>query len=381
MNFKNVILIIALLSLCLGCVKIKSKDKKESSGMRPQSHEVPAATGQPEFEWIESDLPNQYQIKIQRSSGANVVIQTELDANGSAGSEFLFFQDDFVLGNNLKSGLRYRFQLGKMTDTGFLMISEFTAQTPVDLVVEGEWVLSDSVDKQIGRIYLAKNAKIKVLDKNLNLRAKSLFSEGAVLYAFSERDSVFPEVAGKNAGNVHITVERAKGELKFDLRGQKGGSGKTGENWLPIQAVKGSDSEGDQYIQSVDHVWNCSSLGKPPTNGADGNKGKIGGKGGRSGDNGSLSLEVEKDEGFLYSIIETPRVGGAGGKGGPGQLGGSPGKVHSQLIAAHPFVQLCKHPKVFQGTEGSIGDDGESGMPGAKGLTCVAIDEQPRKCL
>ncbi len=381
MNLKNLLFIVVLLSLCLGCVKIKSKNEKENELRQPTPAEMPEIAGQPDFAWIESELPNQYQIKIKRSGEANVVIQTEIGKDDSASSEFLFFQDDFVLGSNLKSGFSYRFQLGKMTDNGFLVINEFQTQAPVDLVIEGEWVLTESVNKEFGRIFLSKNAKIKVLDKNLNLRAKSLYSEGAVIYAFAEKELVLPEATGKNAGNVQIAVDRAQGELKFDLRGQKGGVGITGEGWSQPQAASGNNSEGDQYVKSGTQVWSCTAVGKSPTNGADGKKGKVGGKGGKSGDTGSLSLEIKKDEGFLYSFIDTPRTGGAGGKGGAGQLGGFPGKVFSQIVVAKPFVEFCKHPKVYPGLDGATGEEGETGFPGAKGLTCFAIDQQTRKCL
>lgn len=353
MKIKNILLIIVLLFLCLGCVKIKSKNEKENDYLRPSAEQAPIASGRPTFAWIESELPNQYQIRINRSGDANVVIQTEIGVDDSASSEFLFFQDEFVLGNNLKSGSSYRFQLGKMTDSGFLLLSEFTAQAPTDLVIEREWVLTESVDKEYGRIFLSKDSKIKVLDKNLVLRAKSLHSEGALIYAFSERDFALPEANGKNSGSVQINVQRAQGELKFDLRGQKGGAGKPGDSWSPIQAAAGNNSDGDQYIKAAEQIWVCSSIGKPPTNGTDGRKGKSGGKGGRSGDSGGLSLEVEKDEGFLYSLIDIPRTGGVGGKGGVGQLGGSPGKVLSKVVAGQPFVQLCKHAKTFSGSDGT----------------------------
>lgn len=256
-----------------------------------------------------------------------------------------------------------------------------------DLVIIGTVDLASlpltSLSLDIGTLFIDTDSRLITGGGTISITATNIISKNGRIETLFEDYANSPALkgyTGQSGGNITVKTNLLAGNLKFVMRGQKGGQGMDGipVTEVPPQAAPGRDSADrpacdwsgllvsppvQALIERPPHE-HCSHYcpqyarnGEPGAKGLTGNKGSTGAPGGNTG---SLSFAATKAIREQVSVELLPGAGGepgAGGPGGAGGAGGNPGAIRTEV---------CR-TDVYAGPQGPTGDAGESGAPGAAG--------------
>lgn len=246
---------------------------------------------------------------------------------------------------------------------------------------------------QLGIIYFTADSHLITEGQFYDIDADYLVADKGTIETFTAdvADQAAPlGVAGKNGGYISLKLKKATGHLAFKMRGTRGGQGMKGPAQIQNPEVGPTgDSErmGERRVcePSVKRqapadvafpVREChvetaclrgATAGKQGPQGLKGNPGNPGLQGGTTG---KLTLEVENNQMFNYSVERFKGAGGIGGESGEGGAGGRGG----------PQAEAHFCPRESSGT-GPQGPDGVKGDPGSRGdygvedQVCVRISK------
>lgn len=264
-------------------------------------------------EFVGEPEPNQYQILLKwapfegtvRVVSGGKVLDIVPGPNGG------FTQ------SNAPGGKRVTYEVSFLRDGGSKFITRsLNVQVPQDVVVKGSLELYENQVIEGDRVFIMKNSTITTFDKNLEIRAKELISYGGVINNYPMDAKASFGKNGRSGGTVNITADKASGQLSVVLRGEAGGTGKSG--------VKSN-----ALIES--------SPACPGTSGGNG------------GNAGSLSVSFKDGRGLNVSVENIP--------GAPGKAG-----VRGDAFPSSPLNESVRPPCDFQGQNGIDGKSGTSGL-------------------
>lgn len=262
---------------------------------------------------------------------------------------------------------------------------KISKRCPTDYTVKGDVKLSNLPRLIDGRLFFENKSVLEVDNQSIVLKElQGLIINGDARLLVKSRDNNNAVVIDDLNQNpiVLIKTRLAKGVLQVDLVGQDGKDGTSGYIKQQSEDYKklledNKPKVGEAGDISVYGVFNRkkskngngeiteSKCLSNPTNGHDGEQGKIAGLDGDPGQNGGSTFPVsfladEVDRDFQLHIFISPGEPGRGGEGGSGQsgaVGGPPG--------LNPQNQCPKNAE--QGKPGKSAPDGSKGADGKPG--------------
>ncbi len=334
-------------------------------------------------EVLSTETANKYKVLLRWGSfGAQHI---ELRRWSQEGEHFIKLHagqtqyiDDLV-----QPGVEYSYYIG-IRDAGvFVGLVEATKiKVAKDLVLQGVNTLESLIAqgkatpngelKEYRRIYFQDKAVLTSRDKSLSIHADEIYSDDALITGFQETDEAPLGKAGRQGGNISIValkvlpLKLARGRLRIEARGERGGKGLAGKNGAPgPQGSLGQDAiEGTKYrgakTGNDEGVQYCV---RHATAGSGGGVGEVGSKGEQGyvgGNSGLLAVSISNTEqaDILLDVIGgLGGRGGDGGKGGPGGVGAEGGQNHGTCGAG----RAPRGPNANQAANGETGPDGISG--------------------
>jgi len=320
-------LIISLFSLS-ACVKISDAADEEVLN----ANQVLFA---PQIYSLEE--PNRYKVVFPIENDVQVVHRFIKDDEANLVSIPLKLKDRLLTDDQVQPGQTYVYEAGFQKEGHFELVHSFQIKVPQDLVVSEEMILQkDETWVGYNRIFLTATGVITTQGFNLVVAAKEMISQNGLLRTFPLGAKALAGQQGLHGGNVKLDLESAKGNLKVHLRGQHGGDGQKGEDFLivglPVPDVAGA-------------------VGKP------GVKGKPGMPGGNGGNSGRLQVTIKNSHQLNLLPLWEPGQGGSGGEGGTGQQ-------------PYPPADIIRGPS---------GDRGVNGQQGQRDAICL-IDPAGPQC-
>jgi hypothetical protein len=326
------IFMVILLGVSLsGCVKISDiEGSPEADAVKVANSPGVSVTALPE--------PNHYQVHLPAAGEATIFRRSSVGTGAIDSFEFIpmTLLGDLFIDSSVVAGRGYIYQLGKMRDLKFEVVSEYQVQVPEDLVIEGSVVLGAHTQwTTYHRIFLEPGSVLTSMGFDLQVKATELIARGGLIQSFPENLKALQGLRGRSGGSLNLEFDSAQGELAIFLRGENGGDGGAGEAFEAGKIHSQSCYSGTDFNP-------------------DGDFGRNGQDGGMGGSSGKLKLFIKQNHDFVPHVFKQPGLGGAGGRGGPGQKGGLRG-----IQSSSKFGTKCE---VIQ-----QGKDGPDGMPGAHG--------------
>ena len=197
-----------------------------------------------------------------------------------------------------------------------------TVDVPKDIELDGPIHLEKNTQFEAARIFLGKDLTLYTFDKNLNLTAKEIISEGGTLANFPAATKAPRETGGRFGGNIQIVARHGKGPLKIILNGEDGGDGKHGVITFP---------------------------GVHP--------GCAGTNGARGGNSGSLNVLIEDGQDLVLDLNRVEGQAGAGGRRG--------------FLHYTATIEEAVHPPCRADSAEAV-----NGAPGSLGSVCVKLSTE-----
>lgn len=192
---------------------------------------------------------------------------------------------------------------------------------PQDKVWDGNVGILLPTSLHVGRLFFRKDAVIEIGERNLEIIADEIISEGAVIQNFEPGRMGSKKSAGRNGGHIRVLAAKASGRLEIRTSGENG-------------------------VDGI-HGWPTPSGGCPGTNGMNG------------GSSGSIFVQIAEPRGFQLVRSSTP---GAGGR-------------HGRQGGAYAGIEEAVYPPCDP--SGSQRFDGVSGQPG---MICVQFGSEDLAC-
>lgn len=268
--FINVCIAIGLLSS--GCVEVSDKNKNGTSaavGGEQEPAQEPAhkpvdeegSKGQiiprnekASFKIVNSEVPNSYKINFAVPIDANAIIKSGGDLSSKQkiyiGTEVVEYTDSEV-----KPGLKYVYEFGKLdlVSAEFVQRDRLEVKVPKDLLISSDIGLKERTDwTQYQRVYLMNRSVITTNGNDLNINATELISENAKVQTFSHNQKASIDNDGRSGGQITLVVEKATGNITFEMRGENGGDGKQERGYI----------KGPPVEISVDQIYLIAKNGK-----------------------------------------------------------------------------------------------------------------------
>ncbi len=304
-----------ILSVSLAaCIKVTDKASDAHSYFSPQNQ----ASEQLE-PIIQGGDPHQYKVLIPYQDQVHLVRRTSL----SDGADFTYLNprsdEAGFIDSSVIAGQSYSYELGYYSDNEFLVIHSYILRIPLDLEVRGKLVLNENSNWSYGRIFFQKDSLLLTMGHRLEIKADEIISEGGLVETFPSEGS--QPGKGRHGSVVSIHTQKARGFLKFIMRGENGAQGITGQ------------------------LSRCEENNGPPVyNPGDGFVGQDG------GDTGFLKMQIVQPHELQIEVNSIAGLAGPGGEPG--------GKCN-------PFMATAKQ--------------GHSGRSGQKQISCL-IDFQGQHC-
>ncbi len=332
------IFLIGLLALLPACVKITDADEPDSR-QPPASSEsqngADSAKGsnsrpvgpQPVVQALPEAM--KYKVLLPVPAGSQVIQRKLHSVEGENVPTLLpiVLKDGAFIDENVESGKDYDYELGVIHEGEMDAQASYSVHIPKDFVINSEIQLTaDAAWTGIdGRFFLTSQGVITTNGFNLWIEIDALVSDGGMIRSFRSGFQAQQGSAGRSGGSVRIQARTARGKITMEMRGQHGGLGLKGKDWVSFQDNSEQEPGG-------------------PVNGMGrGIKGGRGGDGYRGGNSGNFEMKISEAHSLtIYRTIET----GVGGFGGPG------GKGSPQM---HDAINMM---------EGSPGDEGRPGAGG-----------------
>lgn len=378
------ILLVVFLSQ-VGCgVEFRDKDEKAKSAVveAPDSETAPDRASITSESWIpmsgphfvidEGVMPGAYRVRMQLPPDTVFV---DRSLRGAADKKRIWVKDTVFIDEDVQSGESYDYRFFKSPTE---KSGETLVQVPFDLFVEKTLMFSDlKLGRPIRRMYMGPAAVLETGSTNFDLRIETLIAEpGAVIRTFPPDARASDPAQTVSGGQMRITLLKAVGALKVELRGMNGADGLPGKTY-PQRAKDGDPVQPKEAFQTCDGM-------QAGHNGADGANGGAGGKAGNGGSTGSLEIEVKSNHDLKVHVIFEPGKAGRPGPGGEGQsagLGSAPEQRSYTQTYMGPDMHnmkekiVCPTPPPGQpGKPGQRGPKGAEGIAGSKGLYCLKVD-------
>ena len=213
---------------------------------------------------------------------------------------------------------------------------------------------------RFSNLQIGPQGVLYTMGNKVRIHAQNFTTWGGTISSFPEGQQSLYGV-GRSGGHLMIWAQKAEGNLKVIMRGEKGKQGDPGD--APNEKLKGLP--GKNGVDGRNNGPNEAGWSfDPPTPGFQGQVGKKGfpGKQGYAGGNsGTFEFTAIQDQKLYLSFEVYAGVGGLGGRGGDGGAGGDGGRGGAGAKSG------------AQGPQGPNGDMGVSGISGLVETACVTI--------
>ncbi len=268
------LLIGILLSFLIGCNdKGLFKEEKETVQSKASEMTEPLSIDTTKFEVVPTDSPNKYKVTIHWSklSGSVKILANGKSIFQTSGKMNIF--DDFVDGG---ASIDYELQQFDGSGAASMQIQK-KITIPLDYVFSEKVVLSENVKFKGGRLFLLNKPLVQTLGFNMSFDVDEVISDDATIETYPLNSKRMWQETGDSGGNISITARNGKGHLIVVMRG-----------------VHGGDGRGSVCLVNFNAFCNA-------------------GGGGKGGDAGYFSLNLENNENFALTKYLEPGMGGAPG--------------------------------------------------------------------
>lgn len=301
-----------------------------------------------------------------------------------------FFRDEDV-----QEGKDYLYQVQMINGSKSVISDWLQVQVPKDKVFQGEEVVQTGKVEEYARLFFKNKVRIVWQGEKLEIRAREIISEDAVLDSFAQGyKKAEVGMIGKGGGELIVKAKTLKGGLFIRADGQNGGTGVEGA----VGAVGSPGTTGPKTFlhwgepsKFPDGAYNfkgywfyCDPPRPPGSVGGTGGAGLQGQQGGAGGNSSKVLVEIQDASNGDVFFTNKPGVGGEGGAGGPGGQGGEGGwsgeidwTTHAPRMPQGAedlsvFVQ-CQSKQGDKGLQGSFGPQGPKGDDGFQSPFCLKL--------
>jgi hypothetical protein len=292
-----------------------------------------------------------------------------------------FYQDEEV-----QEGKEYLYQVQMINGSKSVTSDWLQVQVPKDKVFAGEEVIQTGKVDEYARLFFKNKVRIVWQGEKLEIRAREIISEDAVLDSFSlNQKNAGPGLAGKSGGELIVKSKTLKGSLFIRGDGQNGGTGLEGSQGSAgsVGTVGpktflhwGEPAKFPAGAYNFRGYWFYCDPPRPPgTIGESGGTGLPGLAGGAGGNSSKVIVEVEDTKSGDVFFTNKPGVGGEGGLGGPGGEGGEGGwsgeidwRTHASEMPQGADLSVFVECQAKQGEKGPQGNRGPQGGKGDDGF-------------
>lgn len=331
-NLNKLYLFTFLLCTALACVEVQ--DANEKSKENVSVAQVPTGESEHqesiEYEIEESSQVNEFSVRLQFPQGQFLLRKF----NNESLAEPETLVKDSYLDQHVQAGESYTYELGYKTNSSFQVVYSKKIQIPFDLYVQGQVLLTDSMQIQklsrLRKLIFFKDSELVTNGFQVQINAEILVSEGGHLSTFVNGTTSAQNVHGRSGGEIKLSAKQASGFLFINMRGENGANGANGSN-------------------APNKVWPLISGGN-------------GGAGTNGGFSGRVYISLPSD-----LKVQVQHFPGQPGQGGPGGIGT---ETERCIRGNKEFDSYCDK---FHGDNGSAGSPG---APGAMGQTCFLSEEK-----
>lgn len=324
---KMIYICLAMLALS-ACVKVSNDDLNEDGG----SSSPAEVTRTLEPQVIALADANRYQVQFPMHDEAQSVQRSIKNSDAEPVSLPMNLKDGVFIDAQPEANHDYVYEQGVVRNGNFEVLQTYQIHIPKDELISSEVVLSENTNwKNDGRFFMTPQGVITTNGYLLTIQTSQLIINQGKIRTFPEGTQAAVGQEGRSGGAIRITSQTGKGQLIVEMRGQRGGNG----------------AAGPDYVSTNYGIGIGIAIGGPIGGGfiaaSPGEKGKPGGNGFRGGNSGTFAIEFSHE----HQLVVLPTVqAGLGGTGGPGGSG-SP---------AVPNMNLEAGARGDSGREGAVGD-------------------------
>lgn len=286
---------------------------------------------------------------------------------------------------SVRAGEPYRYELGAMGESGFVVRGTAQFKIPFDFLVTGVIPAPDL--KGVNRVFFSPASRIITYGQTFEVNVNEIVSENGTIETFPEGRRADTENAGRAGGLVQIRAKTGRGVLHIVARGENGGAGAPGgAGAAGPKGTRGNEGQCDQRWtralgSPVFNLIPVAYAGRDPGDirdpirrrlesycktqtgdgapGGQGFQGSAGNAGRGGGDSAKVYVQIDDPARIQikpYVFVGMGGSGGSGGQGGPGGPGGDPGDRRcNECRAANSGPPGGQGPAGLQGPGGPNG--------------------------
>ncbi|MGZ5279588.1 MAG: hypothetical protein ACXWC9_06585 [Pseudobdellovibrionaceae bacterium] len=304
---------LCLLVILNACVKISDKEadpvvasvSTPTSTVQQVDQAQPSPSQQPQVRAMQG--AHHYQVLLPMPSEGQIV-QRSIKASDALPVPLpMKLSDGIFIDEHPKSDQTYVYEIGMVREGSFEILATYEVHIPRDVVIDAEHIFTKNEPLRTdGRLFFTPTGILTTNGFTVLIEAQSLISNQGLIRTFPPGHQAVHGLVAKGGGQIRMSFRTASGDLKVEMRGQRGASGVKGLD-LPQNAPNGGAPGGPA---------GCGGCGFYLRR--QGNAGGAGGSGFAGGSSGNFELEIfEAHQLALHSEINA----GEGGSGGIGGLG------------------------------------------------------------
>lgn len=253
----------------------------------------------------------------------------------------------------------------KIEEPMYLIEGEFLTESEMQNPEKSQSPSRD-YEYRFSSLELGPKGVLYTMGNKVRIHAQNFTTWGGVIASFPEgQQSTIGD--GRSGGHLMLWAQKAEGNLKVIMRGEKGKQGETGD--APNESLKGYPGEPGAPGAHIGASESGPEYSKPGrgSKGYAGKKGFPGKQGYPGGNSGTFEFTAIQDL-KLYLAVEI--IAGPGGPGGRGGLGGAGGD------GGVGGIRRGRDKDGPNGPPGDPGPQGESGAIGSGGqleTACVTV--------
>jgi hypothetical protein len=342
---------LALMVGLLGCLKITDKPKDEP---QDAAFDIPTAQVQ------ELPEPEKYQVLLPAGEGIQAIRRRPKNSDGAESKDIQVTVDGaFIKDIQVQSGESYIYELGLVHNGNFEPTATYEVTVPKDLVFDGETSLDqDTAWKGIHRIVFREGAIVTTNGHHVLIEGDRLIAKSGLIRSFTKDSVAAKGVEGASGGLLELKLKMAQGDLRIEMRGQKGGQGAQGPSTKPRTFFDNPRRPGWSDPKEIFSFCmdGCVPVGDPGGRGAPGRTG---------GNSGTVEIEVSQSisgrDFQLYHVLDYGE-GGNGGIGGDGEP--------TSPVGSNIGIVKSSGPRGPEGYSGQHGDLEQVCITDARGRNC-----------
>lgn len=279
--------------------------------------------------------------------------------------------------HDVQPGQVYVYEWGSVKSSVFNPEGRARVAIPLDLEVRGDVADDSDTAKKLfttarfGRLIFREGVVLTTMGRDLQWEADSAVFEETVVRSFAPNAKGAIGQHGRSGGRLLLRARVARGNLRFEGRGENGGDGLPGAK--PTADLKGRTGPAApmppgsfQRSGTFGLDYYCSEHALKGGAGESGRQGFSGGAGGDGGDSGDLMIDIADRSALSIQTFFDIGHGGLGGVGGEGGEGGDGGNA---MVAEQNGQGATTYYNCGSRLPGDRGTRGPQGLTGPKGAS------------